>query len=42
MINGKNYEINKENILYHELIGLNVKVVESSDPKKNRNQWKNN
>ncbi|MDD4250740.1 MAG: ribonuclease P protein component 1 [Candidatus ainarchaeum sp.] len=34
MINGKNYEINKENILYHELIGLNVKVVESSDPKK--------
>jgi ribonuclease P protein subunit POP4 len=31
---GKNYEINKENILNHEIIGLNVKIVESSDPKR--------
>ncbi len=32
MIKGMNYEINNNNILVHEMIGLNVKVVESSDP----------
>ena len=30
----KHYEITKENIKNHELIGLNVVVKESSDPKK--------
>lgn len=34
MIKGKCYEITKENILGHELIGLEVKVIESTDPKK--------
>jgi len=29
---GKNYEITKQNIKNHELIGLNVCVSESSDP----------
>lgn len=31
---GKKYEINTKNILMHEMIGLNVKIVKSSDPKK--------
>ncbi|MFA5764326.1 MAG: ribonuclease P protein subunit [archaeon] len=34
MIHGKEYEINEKNIKNHEMIGLNVKVIESSDPKK--------
>ena len=34
MIKGENYEINSENILFHEMIGLNVKVIESTDPKR--------
>jgi ribonuclease P protein subunit POP4 len=34
MIKGKGYEINKKNILNHEMIGLNIEIVESSDPKK--------
>jgi len=31
MIKGKNYEITKENLLGHEMIGLKVKVIESTD-----------
>lgn len=34
MIKKKDYEINSQNILNHELIGLKVMVKESSDPKK--------
>lgn len=30
----KEYEINEKNILNHEMIGLKVKIIESSDPKK--------
>ncbi len=30
----KGYEINNENILSHELIGLKVKVIKSNDSKK--------
>ena len=33
---GKNYEITKENICKHELIGLNVSISESSDPGRNK------
>jgi ribonuclease P protein subunit POP4 len=33
-VKGKGYEINKKNILNHELIGLKVKIVESTDPKR--------
>jgi ribonuclease P protein subunit POP4 len=32
MIKGKEYEINKKNILNHEMIGLKIKIIESSDP----------
>lgn len=32
MIKGKGYEINDKNILNHEMIGLKIKVIESSDP----------
>ncbi len=35
MIEGKGYLITKENILGHELIGLKVSVIESTDPKRN-------
>ena len=31
MIKGKNYEITKENLLGHEMIGLKVKVINSTD-----------
>lgn len=34
MIEGKCYKITKENILAHELIGLKVKVIKSTDPKR--------
>ena len=34
MIKGKNYEITAKNILGHEMIGLKVKVVKSTDPKR--------
>lgn len=34
MIKSKCYEITKENILGHELIGLEVKVIQSTDPKR--------
>ncbi|MDD3159688.1 MAG: ribonuclease P protein subunit [Candidatus ainarchaeum sp.] len=34
MLKGKNYEINKENISNHELIGLKLKVVNSTDKKR--------
>lgn len=34
MIKGKNYEITRENLPAHELIGLNAKVVKSVDSKK--------
>ncbi len=34
MIKGNGYEINNKNILNHELIGLEINVIESSDPKK--------
>jgi len=34
MIKGKNYEITAKNILGHELIGLKVRVVKSTDPKR--------
>ncbi len=32
MIKGKGYEINDKNFLSHEMIGLKLKVIESSDP----------
>lgn len=32
MIKGEGYEINDKNLLNHEMIGLKVRVVESSDP----------
>jgi ribonuclease P protein subunit POP4 len=32
MRKGKEYGINKENILNHELIGLEIKIINSSDP----------
>ncbi|MDD3083906.1 MAG: ribonuclease P protein subunit [Candidatus ainarchaeum sp.] len=31
MVKEKKYEINNKNILVHEMIGMNVKVIESSD-----------
>ncbi len=34
MISGKNFAVNKENILAHELIGLWVKVIDSTDKKR--------
>jgi ribonuclease P protein subunit POP4 len=34
MIKGKNYEITAKNILGHEMIGLKVKVVKSTDEKR--------
>ncbi len=34
MIKGKHYEITTQNFLNHEWIGLEVKVVESSDPQR--------
>ncbi|VVB76353.1 Ribonuclease P protein component 1 [uncultured archaeon] len=34
MIKGKNYEITAKNILGHEVIGLKVKVVKSTDEKR--------
>ncbi len=34
MIKGKEYEINETNINNHEMIGLLIKVIKSSDPKK--------
>lgn len=34
MIKSKCYEITKENILGHELIGLEVEVIQSTDPKR--------
>lgn len=32
MIRGKGYEINEKNLINHEMIGLKIKVIESSDP----------
>jgi ribonuclease P protein subunit POP4 len=32
MIDGKCYKITKENILGHEMIGLEIKVINSTDP----------
>jgi ribonuclease P protein subunit POP4 len=34
MIEGKCYRITKENILGHEMIGLKLKVIKSTDPKR--------
>jgi ribonuclease P protein subunit POP4 len=34
MIKGKNYEITARNLLGHEMIGLEVKVVKSTDQKR--------
>lgn len=34
MLNGKNYEITKSNLLAHEFIGLNARVIESEDKNK--------
>ncbi|MDO8627237.1 MAG: ribonuclease P protein subunit [Candidatus Diapherotrites archaeon] len=34
MIKTKNYEINKENVLFHELIGLNAEIKKAYDKNK--------
>lgn len=34
MLKGKNYEITQKNIMSHELVGLGVQVVESTDKNK--------
>jgi ribonuclease P protein subunit POP4 len=34
MIKGKMYEINEKNLKNHEMIGLKVKIVDSTDPKR--------
>jgi len=34
MLKGENYCITQENIMAHEMIGLNVRVAKSSDPKR--------
>ncbi len=34
MIKGKNYEVTAKNVLGHEIIGLKVKVVKSTDEKR--------
>ena len=34
MLKGKNYEITQKNIMGHELVGLSVQVVESTDKNK--------
>jgi len=34
MIKGKHYTITKENLLNHEMIGLKIRVIESSDEKR--------
>ncbi len=33
-LENKKYEITKENIMHHEMIGLKVKVKKSTDPKR--------